>query len=88
VNFSVPVISTLEKGKYYLQLGAYNRPEAVERELSKIGQTYPMAILEVESAEKTLYRILLGPVNLGESSALLQRFRGNGYRDAFIRQDG
>jgi cell division septation protein DedD len=87
--FSVPVISRLERGKYYVQLGAFSRPELVESEISRIGQAYPLTVQTGENPEKPLYRILLGPVNLGESGALLLRFRGNGFSDAFIRrQDG
>jgi cell division septation protein DedD len=86
--FSVPVISRLEQGKYYVQLGAFSRPDVVESEISRIGQTYPLTVQTGENPEKPLYRILLGPVNLGESGALLLRFRGNGFSDAFIRQDG
>jgi hypothetical protein len=33
-----------------------------------------------------VYRVLVGPVNLGESGALLQRFKRSGYKDAFIKQ--
>jgi hypothetical protein len=86
--FSVPVINSLEKGKYYLQLGAFNKAESVESELSRIGQTYPLTVQAGGSPDKPLYRILVGPVNLGESGALLQRFKVSGYQDAFIRQDG
>ncbi|MDR0525395.1 MAG: SPOR domain-containing protein [Spirochaetaceae bacterium] len=78
--FPVPLISNLEKGKYYLQLIALRRPEQVELELIKIGQAYPLA---VQSAGD-FYRILVGPINQGESGALLQRFRGS-YPDAFVR---
>jgi cell division septation protein DedD len=84
--FSVPLVSRLEGGKYYVQLGAFSRPEVVESELSRIGLSYPLTVQAGGSPEKPLYRILLGPVNLGESGALLQRFRGNGFEDAFIRQ--
>jgi hypothetical protein len=87
-GFSVPMISRLEKGKYYLQLAAYTLPELVETELLKISTVYPLAVQESGSAEKPLYRILIGPVNLGESGALLQRFKVSGYRDAFIRKEG
>jgi hypothetical protein len=86
--FSAPSIVALEKGMYYLQLGAYSKPDVVESELSRIGSAYPLAVQNGGSLEKPLYRILVGPVNLGESSALLQRFKGNGYRDAFVRRDG
>jgi hypothetical protein len=82
------VISSLEKGKYYLQLAAYTLPELVEDELARIDSFYPRAIQETGNPEKPLYRILIGPVNLGESGALLQRFKTSGYRDAFVRKEG
>jgi cell division septation protein DedD len=83
--FSVPVIHNLERGKYYLQLGAFSRSESAESELNRIEKTYPLTIQNGGSAEKPIYRILVGPVNLGESGALLQRFKSIGYRDAFVR---
>lgn len=84
--FSVPLITTLEKGKYYVQLAALSKSELVEPELSKIGKSYPLAIQTIGSQDHPLYRILLGPINRGESGALLQRFKGIGYADAFVRQ--
>ncbi|MDR3337043.1 MAG: SPOR domain-containing protein [Treponema sp.] len=86
--FTVPRISKLERGKYYLQLGAYSLPELVENELSKISTVYPLVVQEEGRGGKQIYRILIGPVNPGESGALLQRFKGSGYRDAFIRKEG
>ncbi|MDR2068990.1 MAG: SPOR domain-containing protein [Spirochaetaceae bacterium] len=84
--FSVPVITSLEKGRYYLQLRAFGRIELVEAELSRIGKNYPLAVQLSEGSNGSVYRILLGPVSLGESGALLQRFKSIGYGDAFIRQ--
>jgi hypothetical protein len=86
--FSVPVINRLEKGKYYLQLAAYTLPELVEDELSRIGGAYPRSIQESGNPDKPMYRILIGPVNLGESGALLRRFKASGYKDAFVRKEG
>jgi len=86
VVFSVPTVGELEPGKYYLQLGAYSRPAAVESEIGKIERTYPLAVQRTGAADKPVYRILVGPVNHGESGALLERFRKTGYKDAFIRK--
>jgi hypothetical protein len=83
--FSVPLIGSLERGKYYVQLGAFNRPESAESELNKIEKTYPLSIQNGGSEEQPVYRILVGPINLGESGALLQRFKSIGYHDAFVR---
>ena len=85
--FSVPVIAGLEQGKYYIQLGAYNRAELVETEINRIDRSYPMAVQMSENSEKSVYRILLGPLNSGESGAVLQRFRSIGYKDAFLRRN-
>jgi cell division septation protein DedD len=84
----VPLIASLEKGKYYLQLGAFSRPESVESAIAAIDKTYPLAVQNGGNSEKPLYRILVGPLNLGESGAALQRFKGSGYKDAFVRKIG
>jgi cell division septation protein DedD len=84
--FSVPVITSLEQGKYYLQLGAFGVIELIEAELSRIGKNYPLVIQPGGNSQTPIYRILLGPVTLGESGALLQQFKSLGYKDAFIRQ--
>lgn len=85
--FSVPVISRLESGQYYLQLGAYSYTDSVEAELLRLGRTYPLSVQIAGGPEHPLYRILIGPVNMGECGALLQRFKTTGYSDAFIRQE-
>jgi cell division protein FtsN len=84
-RFSVPVIGGLERGKYYVQIGAFSKAETVESEISRIGGTWPVAVQNGGSGDKPLYRILLGPMNLGESGAMLQRFKSIGYSDAFVR---
>jgi cell division septation protein DedD len=84
--FSVPLIHNLERGKYYLQIGAFSRTEPVESLIAKVGNGYPLAVQNGGSEEKPVYRLLIGPVNLGESGALLQRFKSIGYGDAFVRQ--
>jgi cell division septation protein DedD len=85
--FSVPVISSLEDGKYYLQLGAYSRADAVEPAISRIGKSYPLVVQNGGNTDRPVYRVLLGPVNLGESGALLERFKSSGYSDAFVRSN-
>jgi cell division septation protein DedD len=85
-GFSVPLIASLEKGKYYLQLGAFSRPESVESAIAAMDKTYPLAVQSGGNSENPLYRILVGPLNLGESGAALQRFKVSGYKDAFVRK--
>jgi hypothetical protein len=82
-DFSELTISSFEKGKYYVQIGAYSKTESVKNEISKIDKNLPVAIMSIGSAEEPVYRVLIGPVSLGESGALLQRYRGV-YKDAFV----
>ncbi|MDR2073104.1 MAG: SPOR domain-containing protein [Spirochaetaceae bacterium] len=84
--FSVPAVSDLEYGKYYLQIGAYSQVATVERELAKVNRGYPLAVQCTGSSGRPVYRILVGPVNQGESGALLKSFQSMGYKDAFVRR--
>ncbi|MDR2717776.1 MAG: hypothetical protein LBB89_06925 [Treponema sp.] len=83
--FQVPLISRLEQGKCYVQVAAYERVDHVEDEISRIGTTYPLTVQNIGSDANPMFRILLGPLNQGESGAMLQRFKSIGYNDAFIR---
>jgi cell division septation protein DedD len=82
--FPAPLISSLEEGKYYLQIAAFSNEEAVRYELSKIDSNLPRAVMNAGCPENPVFRVLIGPVNLGESGALLYRFRRT-HSDAFIR---
>jgi hypothetical protein len=80
-NFSVPRIYELDRGSYYVQLAAVGTPESVESAVRLIDRSYgPVVYKDGDN----WYRILLGPLNQGESAAVLQRFRSIGYRDAFV----
>jgi cell division septation protein DedD len=81
----VRTIDQLERGKYYVQLGAFARTELVDAEINRIDTSYPIAVQQGGTQERPVYRILLGPLNLGESGAVLQRFKSIGYKDAFVR---
>jgi cell division septation protein DedD len=83
--FQAPLISRLEPNKWYVQVGTYGRAEYVEDEIGRIGTSYPLAVQNVGTDTNPLFRILLGPLNQGESGAMLQRFKSLGYVDAFIK---
>ncbi|MDR2537335.1 MAG: hypothetical protein LBC46_03410, partial [Treponema sp.] len=67
--FSIPTIASLEAGQYYLQVIAYNRLEQVESAVSNIGRAYPLTVQSAGTSENPIYRLLIGPLNLGESGA-------------------
>jgi len=89
--FPVSMISRLQAGKYYLQIAAYSNVESVQYELIRLDRidsslTREVVVMRGENPEHgTVYQVLIGPLNLGESGALLQRFRSTTHRDAFIR---
>jgi len=85
--FPVPLISSLEPEKWYVQVGVYTHPNYVEDEISRIGTAYPLVIQNVGTDTSPMFRVLLGPLNQGESGAMLQRFKSIGYNDAFVRHN-
>jgi cell division septation protein DedD len=85
--FQAPLISRLEPDKWYVQVGVYTRADNVEDEINRIGMAYPLAIQNVGTDTNPMFRVLLGPMNQGESGAMLQRFKSIGYTDAFVRHN-
>lgn len=84
--FQRHLIRTLERGSFYVQIASFSREEQIETEIRRINQKYPLAVYNAGTSVNPVYRILLGPLNLGESGAMLQRFRSIGYTDAFVRR--
>jgi hypothetical protein len=81
----IPLVGELERGKYYVQIGAFSHPGLVESAVNRIGASYPLAVQSAQSGGKQIYRVLLGPLNLGESGAVLQQVKSLGYQDALVR---
>ena len=82
---SIPYINSLEKGRYYVQIGTYNNVGTVEGTISSIDKIYPLGVYNSGSDSNPNYHVLLGPLNQGESGAMLRRFKTIGYKDSFIR---
>jgi hypothetical protein len=85
---SLLLIKNLSSGKYYLQIGLFDRREALARKLTGLNWVYPYALESTGTSQSPSYKLLVGPVNEGESNALLLRFKRYGYHDAFIRREG
>jgi hypothetical protein len=86
-RFSVPMIENFDKGSYYVQIGAYEKTQTVESEILKVKENLPMAVMKtvakIGNVERLVYRILIGPLNLGESKTVLQKYKAI-YKDAFL----
>ena len=82
--FPVPIVTSLEPGRYYLQLVAFSREDSMRNELAKFSNQIPRQVMNVGTPESPLFRLLIGPLTQGESEAYLFHFRSV-YPDAFIR---
>jgi hypothetical protein len=85
---SLLLIKRLASGKYYLQIGLFDRKDVLARELTNLNWAYPYALETSGNPQSPMYKLLVGPVNEGEGNALLLRFKRYGYNDAFIRKEG
>jgi hypothetical protein len=83
--FSVPVNNQLEGGKYYIQIGAFSQSDTLEVAVARVNKSYPLIVQPGGSPNNLVYRLLIGPLNVGESGAVLQRLKSTGYPDAFVR---
>jgi hypothetical protein len=83
--FSVPIITRLEDGKQYVQIGAFTQPDTLETAVARTSRSYPLAVQTGGSNTTLVYRLLIGPLNAGESAAVAQSIKNGGFPDAFIR---
>jgi hypothetical protein len=83
-SFYKLLIDNFKRGSYYVQIGAYRTNQTVESEILKVDKNLPVAVMRIESDKGPIYRVLIGPLSLGESEAVLQRYKAI-YKDAFLR---
>jgi hypothetical protein len=81
----LPLVDQLDPNRYYLQVGAYSSPGSARDAINRLGPAYPTEVLADGGDERTLYRVLVGPLNKDERGSVLYLVRSMGYRDAFIR---
>ncbi|MBP5519189.1 MAG: hypothetical protein J6X84_01235 [Treponema sp.] len=83
-NYVVPNLSSLQKGKYYIQIAVYSSDENIMAVIEKYGTNYPITIVPMAGGVKK--QILIGPVNVDEYKVVLERFKSYGFKDAFLRK--
>jgi len=84
LNPSIRTIPSLDRGKYYVQVAALSA-DLVENAFRQIDRRFNPGVFK---GSDNLYRILIGPLNQGESAAVLVRFKSIGYKDAILRIGG
>ena len=86
-SFSIRSINSLDRGQYYVQIASLPL-DNVENTIRQFDPQFfnynPVVFRDRDNS----YRILIGPLNQGESAAILARFRSIGYRDALVRRGG
>ncbi len=72
---------------YFVQVGAYARPEDAEQQRARVGLMGLSAkITEREQSGRTVYRVRLGPFERKEAAdAAQERLAGNGVEAALVR---
>ena len=85
VRDDLPVVDRLAAEAYYLQIGAYSNPETARVAVNALSPTYPMSVLPLERDDRTIYRVLVGPLERDETGTLLVWLRARGYSDTFVR---
>jgi len=84
-SFSIRTISALERGSYYVQLAAMP-VDMVENTIRGFDSQFYSYAPGVYRESNNQYSIMIGPLNQGESAAVLARFRSIGYRSAVVRR--
>jgi len=80
------VSEELEKGSYYLQLGAFKEESLADSLAAKVQPAYPVKIYRTVLNKSELYKVLVGPLSEDEKGSLLYNFKIKGYKDAFLRK--
>ncbi len=83
----LPLVDTLEKGKYYVQLGTYANETNVRSIISSYGAKYPLTVQSTSAKGSVALKVFVGPIGKDETGAVLERFKALGYRDAFVKRN-
>lgn len=83
---SSPVaITTLEKGRYYIQVGAYGSEAVAKETASGLAKGFSSLIEKSSVRGKDCWKVYVGPLSRDESGVALVRVRALGYKDAFVK---
>jgi cell division protein FtsN len=78
--------SALVSASYYLQLGAYGESSVAVALADNLSPDYPVSVYAFKQNKKSLYKVMIGPLNSDESGTLLYLFTAQGYKGAFVRK--
>jgi len=79
------VSEALEKGRYYIQVGAFGSEALAKDSAGKLKTGYAVLIQKTSAKSKDTWRVFVGPLSRDESGVALVRVRAMGYKDAFVK---
>lgn len=84
---SAPAVAAADAYVYFVQAGAFTRPEEAEAQKAKLAiQGFTAKIMEREQNGRTVYRVRLGPNDTREAAEDLQRkIEGAGFEANLVR---
>lgn len=82
------VSGALEKGRFYIQLGAYGSESAARDSMARLKTGYAVLLQKVTEKGKDSWRVFVGPLSRDESGVALVRVRAMGFKDAFVKSGG
>lgn len=83
-KYTVQSLKQLKSGCYYIQLAMYNDDANIRAFIEKYGKTYPITLVPLAAGKGR--QVMVGPLNVDEYGAVLQRFKAYGFKDAFLRK--
>lgn len=81
---SVPADSVDLAEGYYVQIGSYTDSANVQRLVASYSGRYPLAFVDAGSGGVPAKKVLVGKLDSDETGAVLEFFRKEGFRDAFV----
>ncbi len=73
----------LEQG-YYVQIGSYSDFANIKRLVDSYSGKYPLAFADTAGASGVAKKVLVGSLAPDETGAVLEFFRKEGFKDAFV----
>jgi hypothetical protein len=82
------VSGALEKGRHYIQVGAYRTEAAAAETVSVLRMDYVIVLETPAGSSSKIWKIFVGPLGRDESGIALLRVRSLGFKDAFLKVGG
>ena len=83
-NYIVPSMKNLRKNSYYIQVASLGNTENINGFIDQYTPKYPVVL--VENNTKTLYQVMVGPLNIDEYGSVMEKFKNYGFKDSFLRK--